>query len=84
MSATLRWVQGAQAEAPISQAIQHLPATRFLKTERLHAEDALARASISGMADCPEPEYCDGVRGAIDWLLGDSTESPLDMGNRRP
>lgn len=77
VAATLSWVIG-EAGAPITRA-QSKPTTRNIKTERLHAEDLIDEAASPWLASLqPSPQYGEGVRSTITWLLGDSIMSPAD------
>lgn len=83
--ATLAWVLGERAEAPISRDQSHQPTMRNLKTERVHADDAIEQARQPWMADrLPPPWYGEGVKFTITWLLGDSTILPIDPAGSGP
>jgi hypothetical protein len=76
--ATLDWILG-RAVPPITRAQPADLTTRDLKTERLHAEDVIEQASQPWLAErLPPLWYGEGVKAAIDWLLGDSTAAPVD------
>jgi hypothetical protein len=73
--ATLAWVLG-EASAPITRT-ESTPTTRYIKTERLHAEDLIDQVASPSMTDSGSRLwYGEGVRSGITWLLGDSTVAP--------
>lgn len=77
VAATLSWVLGLHAEAPITHA-QSQPTTRNIKTERLHAQDLIEQAPSPWLAGrARSPWYGEGVKSTVTWLLGDSTEPPV-------
>ena len=86
--ATLAWVLGERAEAPITRGQSSELTMRDLRAERVHADDVIEQASHPWMANrLPSPWYGEGVKLTITWLLGDSTVSPADtggQGNFRP
>jgi hypothetical protein len=83
VAATLAWVVGQQPGAPITRTHSGQPTTRDLKSERLHAEDAIEQARNPWMADrLPSPRCREGVRHSIDWLLGDQTTPPAETTER--
>ncbi len=85
VAATLAWVLGEQAEAPITRAPSRTVTTRDLNAERIHAEDVIDQASYPWMADrLPSPWYGKGVNFSVSWLLGDSTAPPVDPGGHGP
>jgi len=83
--ATLAWVLGERAEAPITRGQSSELTTRDLRAERVHADDVIEQASHPWMANrLPSPWYGEGVKLTITWLLGDSTVSPADTGGQGP
>ena len=83
MAATLAWVLGQRAQAPITRRRSRGLTTRDLKTERVHAEDVIEQARNPGMVGrLPSPWYGEGVKLSITWLLGDSTAPPIDPAGR--
>lgn len=83
--ATLEWVLGKRAEAPITRGQPRELTTRNLKAERVHANDMIEQARHPWMANRRQPpRYGEGVKCAITWLLGDSTVSPADTGGQGP
>ena len=83
--ATLAWVLGERAEAPITRAHSRELTTRDLKVERVHAEDVIEQSRNPWMADrLPPLWYGEGVKFSITWLLGDSTAPPVDPAGRGP
>jgi hypothetical protein len=85
VAATLAWVLGERADAPISHAHARELTTRDLKTERVHAEDLIDQARNPGMVGrLPPLWYGEGVRLSVTWLLGDSTTMPVDPAGRGP
>jgi hypothetical protein len=85
VAATLGWVLGDQAEAPVTRTQHPKLTTRDLKRERLHAEDVMEQARYPWMADRLPPRwYGEGVKLTITWLLGDTTAPPVDPAGRGP
>ena len=85
VAATLAWVIGNRADAPITRAQRRELTTRDLKTERVHAEDLIQQARQPMTADgLPSAEYGEGVKLTIAWLLGDSIVPPADPAGRGP
>jgi hypothetical protein len=83
--ATLEWVLGQRAEAPITRGQPRELTTRNLKAERVHANDVIEQARHPWMANRRQaPRYGEGVKLTITWLLGDSTISPADTGGQGP
>jgi hypothetical protein len=83
--ATLAWILGERADAPISRDQSYEPTTRSLKTERVHADDVIEKTRQPWMADSlPPPWYGEGVKFTITWLLGDSTAPPIDPAGSGP
>lgn len=79
VAATLGWVLGKRARAPISPSRSGERTTGDLKRERVHAEDAIERGTHPWMVDRVPPRwYGEGVKFSITWLLGDSTAPPVD------
>lgn len=79
VAATLGWVLGKRARAPISPSRSGELTTGDLKRERVHAEDAIEHDTHPWMVDrVPPPWYGEGVKASITWLLGDSTAKPVD------
>jgi hypothetical protein len=72
--AALNWVLNRQASSPITGARAPKPTTRDLKTERLHAMDLADGHGRSAPEGPLSSYYGSGVRCAIDWILGDTTE----------
>jgi hypothetical protein len=72
VAATLEWVVGQRAEAPVTSRRRSLLTATELKAERLHAEDVIEQAGQPWAGDLPQREYSEGVRSTINWLLGDS------------
>jgi hypothetical protein len=77
VAATLAWVLGDWDEAPISRKRARELSTRDLKVERVQAEDLVEQPRGSWTSSPPPPEFCEGVKITIAWLLGDSTVPPL-------
>lgn len=85
VQATLEWVLGNRAEAPITCACSTEVTTRDVKMERLHAGDVIEQARNLWMAgQLPLPQYAEGVALSIAWLLGDSTAPPASRGLSGP
>ncbi len=83
--ATLAWVHGERAEAPISRGQSHEPTTINLKRERIYADDVIEQTGRPWMADRLPPQwYGEGVKFTITWLLGDSTTPPIDPAGSGP
>jgi hypothetical protein len=77
VAATLAWVLGEQAEAPITRRRSAELTNRDFKAERVHAEDVIEQTRNSGLCGRPPPPaYGEGVKFTISWLLGDSTGPP--------
>lgn len=77
VAATLAWVLGESADAPITRAQPLELTTRDLKTERVHAEDVIDQGRRHWVADwLPPRRYGEAVRSTISWLLGDSLMPP--------
>lgn len=78
VAATLAWVLGERAEAPITARPSGDLTNRDLKIERVYAEDIINQARSPGLiGQPPSPEYGEGVKLTITWLLGDSTTRPV-------
>jgi len=78
--ATLAWVSGERATAPISHEQHADRMVKVLKRERIYAEDAIEQADgrwPSG--SLPSRWYGEGVKSTITWLLGDSTAPPVEL-----
>lgn len=83
--ATLAWILGERAEAPITRRQSRGLTVRDLKTERVHAEDVIDQSRDPGMVgQLPPPQYGEGVKFSIIWLLGDWTVRPVDLAGRGP
>ena len=81
--ATLAWVLGEQAEAPVTRRRPAELTTRDLKAERIHAEDVIEQARNPGTAGRLPPRwYGEGVKFSITWLLGDWIAPPVDPAGR--
>jgi hypothetical protein len=72
--AVLNWVLNRQASSPITGVRTPKPTTRDLKTERLHAMDVAEGHGRSAPEGPLSSDYGSGVKCAIDWILGDTTE----------
>ena len=82
---TLAWVLGQRSEAPITRVRSRELTTADLKSERVHAEDAIEQARNPWIADrLPSAWYGEGVKYSIAWLLGDSIAPPVDPTGRGP
>jgi hypothetical protein len=77
VTATLEWVIGQRAGAPITSQRRGVLIATELKAERLHAEDVIKQAEQPWAPDLPHREYGEGVRSTINWLLGDSAIPPV-------
>lgn len=77
VAATLEWVIGQRAGAPITSQRRGVLTATDLKAERLHAEDVIKQAGQPRARDLPHREYGEGVRSTINWLLGDSAIPPV-------
>ena len=78
VATTLAWVLGRQTETPITQVTSREPTTQNLKSERVHAEDVIEQARDSWITRQALPaSYGEAVTRSVDWLLGDSTISPV-------
>jgi hypothetical protein len=77
VTATLEWVIGQRAEAPITSQRRGVLTAKELKAERLHAEDVIQQAEQPWVCDQPRRDYGEGVRSTINWLLGDSAIPPV-------
>ena len=77
VTATLEWVIGQRAGAPITSQRRGVLTATELKAERLHAEDVIKQAGQPWACDLPHREYGEGVRSTINWLLGDSAIPPV-------
>lgn len=76
---TLAWVLGEQTESPITRAHSDQLTTADLKLERVHAEDVVEQTRYPLMANqIPSPQYGEGVKLTITWLIGDRTTPPVD------
>lgn len=76
-TATLAWVLGNRPQSPLSRSHSPHVTSRFLKTERLHADDLIEQTKNPWMADhLPSPRYGEGVKATINWLLGAQTTPP--------
>lgn len=85
VAATLAWVLGERAEAPVTRRQSGEPTARDLRTERARAEDVIEQARNPGMAGrLPAPWYGEGVNFSITWLLGEGTVLPVDPAGRGP
>jgi hypothetical protein len=83
--ATLGWVLGKRARAPISPGRDREPTTRNLKLERVNAEDVIEQGRRPSRGDrVPPPLYGEGVKFSITWLLGGSTVQPVDQAGHGP
>ncbi len=83
VAATLAWVLGKRAEAPIARSQSRELTALNLKAERLHAEDVTEQGKNRWIADVvPSRCYGEGVKYTITWLLGDSTATPVDTVGR--
>jgi hypothetical protein len=75
--ATLAWLLGRRAYAPIThKQTRHLTSTD-LKSERLHAEDVEQIIYASKENQQPSRGYAAGVKLSIAWLLGDQVVPPI-------
>ena len=74
VTATLEWVLGDRAEAPITQAENRGVTRRELKRERIYAEDVLEHRRDEEAVD---RWYAEGVKSTASWLLGDSSAVPV-------
>jgi hypothetical protein len=78
--ATMAWASGQRHEPPIGRARTAELTTRSLKVERLRAEDVIEQANQPWLADLLLPlRYGEGVKFAINWLLGDLATPPVDL-----
>jgi hypothetical protein len=81
VTATLEWVIGQRAGAPITPQRRGVLTATDLKAERLHAED-VEQAEQPWARDLPHREYGEGVKSTINWLLGDSAIPPVHLPSR--
>jgi len=79
VTATLEWVVGQRAGAPITSQRRGVLTATELKAERLHAEDVIEQAGQPWAGGLPRREYGEGVKSTINWLLGDSAISPVNL-----
>ena len=79
VTATLEWVIGQRAGAPITSQRRGVLTATELKAERLHAEDVIEQAGQPWARDLPHREYGEGVKSTINWLLGDSAIPPVHL-----
>jgi hypothetical protein len=79
VTATLEWVVGQRARAPITSQSRGVLTATELKAERLHAEDVIEQAGQPSAGDLPHREYSEGVKSTINWLLGDSAIPPVHL-----
>ena len=77
VTATLEWVIGQGAGAPITSQRRGLLTAAELKAERLHAADVIEQAGQPWARGLPHREYGEGVKSTINWLLGDSAIPPV-------
>jgi hypothetical protein len=77
VTATLEWVIGQRAGAPITSRRRGVLTATELKAERLHAEDVIEQAGRPWTPGLPHREYGEGVKSTINWLLGDSAIPPV-------
>jgi hypothetical protein len=83
--ATLAWVLGDRAAAPVTRGQRGELTSRDLKLERVHAEDLIEQLRYPWAADrLPPSAYGAGVKCSIAWLLGDSTVGPIDRRGHGP
>jgi hypothetical protein len=76
-------VCGERAEAPITRVQPREITAAVLKQERVYAEDVIGQGRDRWAADwLPSRWYGEGVRSTINWLLGDSTVTPVERMNR--
>ena len=76
--ATLAWVHGERAEAPITRVQPREVTARALKTERVYAEDVIEQGGDRRLsASLPSRWYGAGVKATIAWLLGDTINVPV-------
>jgi len=74
--ATLAWVLGEQAQAPVTHRRPPELATRDLKAELVLAEDVIEQARNPGTAgQLPSCSYGEGVKFSITWLLATGPRS---------
>jgi hypothetical protein len=84
ITVTLAWVCGERAEAPITQVQPREITAAVLKHERVYAEDVIEQGRDRWAADwLPSRWYGEGVRSTINWLLGDSTLTPVERRRNR-
>jgi hypothetical protein len=84
VTATLKWVVGQRARAPITSQRRGMLTATQLKAERLHAEDVIEQPEQPWAGDLPHREYGEGVKSTINWLLGDSAIPPVHLTWRSP
>lgn len=78
VAASLAWVSGQRVAAPISHGPNADGTAKVLKRERIHAEDAIERASDQRIVgSLPTRCYAEGVKSTIAWLLGDTINAPV-------
>jgi hypothetical protein len=79
--ATLAWVLGERAEAPITRAQPHEVTAIALKTERIYAEDVIEQGGklrVANWLPLRSWSYGEGVEATTTWLLGDCIAPPID------
>jgi hypothetical protein len=79
VTATLEWVIGQRARAPITSQCRGVLTATELKAERLHAEDVIEQSEQPRARGLPHREYSEGVKSTINWLLGDSAIPPVHL-----
>jgi hypothetical protein len=84
ITVTLAWVCGERAEAPITHVQPREITAAVLEHERVYAEDVIEQGRDRWAADwLPSRWYGEGVRSTINWLLGDSTLTPVEQRRNR-
>ena len=74
--ATLAWVCGDLVEAPITQLEAMELTAKVLKRERVHAEDLIEHDADRWTVQA-DRSYGEGIKAAVNWLLGDTTAQPV-------
>lgn len=79
VAATLAWILGDRAEAPITRGLMRELTTRDLKAERVHADDVIEQVRHPWIVSRrPSPIYAEGVKRTTTWLFGESRAIPFD------